>query len=176
MIGKKLRIVLAWWQYQAGVIVPIFENTIQAHSSPSPWMPSRFIPAVRRYLDEVSSDHRNWRNVYSRQNRTKDRISLTEMIALSQNRLKRFNYCRLFVGAMCLSEICKAERGLQRGHTRITSRIQNIIDKAATTEAGQKRWKVYGPRSNIQFDNGGNHNFLIWNWIEYTLMHLLVDL
>ena len=107
IVGKKLWIVLVWCQYQAGVTFLVLENT----STPLPWMPSRFKPAVRKYLDEIQATIEIDETFIQEKLRTKD-SSLME-IALSQdlteNELKRFNCCRLFVGAMCVSEICKAE-------------------------------------------------------------------
>ena len=145
MVGKKLRIVLAWCQYQAGVTFPILENT----STPLPWMPSRFIPAVRKYLDEIQATIEIDETFIQEKLRTKDRSLMEIALAqdLTEDELKRFNYCRLFVGAMYLSEICKAEGsslvpGISTGDTSYTE-YKTTLQQPKQQKPDKKSWKVW---------------------------------
>ena len=111
-------------------------------------MPSRFIPAVCRYLDEIQATIEIDETFIQEKLRTKDR-SLME-IALSQDltedELKRFNYCRLLVGAMYLSEIFKAEGstlvpGISKGETECKE-YTTSLRKPRQQNPDKMSWKV----------------------------------
>ena len=81
--------------------------------------------------------------------RTKDKC-LTEIVLsqdLTDDELKRFNYCRTFVGAIYLSEICKAEGsvlvpGISKGDTSNTE-YKTSLRKPRQQKPDKKSWKVW---------------------------------
>ena len=81
---------------------------------------------------------------------------------LTNNELKRFNYCRLFVGAMYLSEICKAEGsalvpGISKGETECKEYTMSLR-KPRQQKPDKKLWKVWTKVLACITMRGNTHN------------------
>ena len=106
-IGKVLRIVYAWNQYQAGVSFPLLEQPDEEIS----YLQGKVIPSLRKYLSKIDGKLTLDRTYIRKKLRTSD-IAIMDIVrqgeftAVQEHRI---NCVRLFLGVMYFSEICSID-------------------------------------------------------------------
>ena len=136
--GCLMRIFLAWFQYQAGVSYPILQHTGQDLS----YAQGRFVPAVRRYLQNFDSIIEVDKPYIYPKLRDND-ITIMDIAAtteLTPIQMKRLNQVRIHLGVMWVSEISHIDETQIRNDI-----IIHQVDKMAYTPT---LTKLYQPRPN----------------------------
>jgi hypothetical protein len=121
-IGKTLRIVFAWTTYQAGITIPILEQT----EINIDYIDGRVIPAMRKYLNEIGGSITLDNTMIRPKLRQNDESIMERAISmkLTQIQKRRINAVRMYLGIMYLSEICNTE-----GDSLISGIEDNTHDK-----------------------------------------------
>ena len=106
--SKIVRIVMAWTQYQAGVSYPILEYP----EKELPYVQGRYIPAVRKYLNEVDATVELEQTYVQQKLRVND-VNIMEYamknLKLTDVQLTRLNCVRMYLGFTYVSEICTVD-------------------------------------------------------------------
>ena len=102
-VGKTLRIVYAWTQYQAGVSYPLLEKT----NTDLEYVQGRFVLETRAYLEEIDATIHLDVNYVQRSLRVND-VAIMEHannFDFTLIQMKRINCVRMYLGVTYISEI-----------------------------------------------------------------------
>jgi hypothetical protein len=103
-IGRVLRIVYAWCQYQAGVSFPLLEQP----EEPITYLQGKVIPSLREYLSKIDGKLKLDKTYIRKKLRAND-IAIMDIVrqaGFTEVQEHRINCVRLFLGVMYFSEIC----------------------------------------------------------------------
>jgi hypothetical protein len=106
-IGKVLRIVYAWCQYQAGVSFPLLENPAE----PITYLQGKVIALLREYLTKIDGKLTLDRTYIRKKLQTNDSaiMDIVRKLGFTAVQEHRINCVRLFLGVMYFSGICSID-------------------------------------------------------------------
>jgi hypothetical protein len=145
--GNLLRIAVAWTQLHLGTSLPFLTDT----ATSLPHMPGRWLCSLRTFLTRINGSIKLDQSFLSPIQRKRD-VYIMDMIihrgTFSDNKIKLLNYCRLFLQAVTLSDICLADgvtldpdmlRGKPGPNSSKSSWIH--ITQARPREASWRLWR-----------------------------------
>jgi hypothetical protein len=118
-IGKVLRIVYGWCQYQAGVSFPLLERPAESIT----YLQGKVILSLREYLSKIDGKLKLDKTYIRKKLRTNDSaiMDIVRQVGFTAVQEYRINCVRLFLGVMYFSKICSIDGttirdGITTGH------------------------------------------------------------
>jgi hypothetical protein len=151
-VGVLMRIAISWFQEQVGVSFFMLENPHR----PLPHLESKWFASVRNFLHTIKAGISIYSLEVPQLQRQND-VYLMDVILEKGNfiaaEIRRLNYCRLYLGAITLSDITTVngtliDPGKKQGMPSLFSSlpIQNIIVQERPAD---KEWKLWAKAQKL---------------------------
>jgi hypothetical protein len=144
-IGRVLRIVYAWCQYQAGVSFPLLEQPEESIT----YLQGKVIPSLREFLSRINGKLK-LDKTYIRKKLRANNIAIMDIVrqvGFTEVQEHRINCVRLFLGVMYFSEICSIDGttirdGITTGHNNNEEYILTL-KKAIQHRPNTRSWNLW---------------------------------
>jgi len=168
-IGKVLRVVYAWNQYQAGVSFPLLEHPAESIT----YLQGKVIPSLREYLSKIDGKLKLDRTYIRQKLRNNDTAIMDvvrkgEFTAVQEHRI---NCVRLYLGVMYFSEICsidgtKLRDGITTGHNNNEEYVVTL-KKAIQHRPNTRSWNLWTQAITSLTTNGTALKTQLGTWTQH---------
>jgi hypothetical protein len=166
-IGNMLKCVLSWAQFTVGVSYPILEVT----QEPLPHLETRWLSSLRQFLSSINGGIQVDDPCIPQIQRQHDQHIMDLILSaklFSNAEIRKLNYCRLFLQAVTLSDITRAD-GSTLDHSKLEGSPSLQSSATRWVEINQacpspREWKLWRKANRIWSEADGNLKVSLGAW------------